>query len=568
MEAPKPFTPGNELNEIKEYELKINNDTFKLTLEYSSEERIFMQIRQTNNLSFYLYKNDYNYEEITKSLSLLKDHYDDISKVIKFIDTAMTKNKFKLRLNEKTKKMELYLKRVLDFDEIECFLYLEEQKITNEEMLKILFDEIKEIKTKGIPHNLNKNEDNNLLKPNQDNIKMIKDLEEKMEGIINDNNTIKGEIKILKEEIKSLKEENKKLKELVDKHENFIEKKIDKEKKAKEEEDKFIKNNIQSEFKDDPKYLKLSDTLTKKNKTGNGNFYNFDVFIGLKDHIEYLIYANEESNLDIMRIRDKTIITSLKGHSGNIYVIKYYQKESKEEFILSSDERSLVIIWDIQNYYSKKYSIQSTNGRLFDALLLFNVFNKDYILLPSYEKNNFSKLYEFTENTPFIKNIYGTNENNCMCAVPWFYNNKYYIIQSSDDFIIINNLFENENYAKLSMGKSPNQYYCCLYKKNYLCVTSDMAKYVRIWDLVNKVIYKQIDYEAKYDNGYEIVHWNDKYSIVGAHTQIVIMDIEKGEKVIKVVEGKNIVGVKKIKLNNLGECLITSGYENISLFHL
>ena len=561
MEAPKPFTPGNELNEIKEYELKINNDTFKLTLEYSLEERIFIQIRQTNNLSFYLYKNDYNYEEITKSLSLLKDHYDNISKVIKFIDTAMTKNKFKLRLNEKTKKMELYLKRVLDFDEIECFLYLEEQKITNEEMLKILFDEIKEIKTKGIPHNLNKNEDNNALKLNQDNIKNIKDLEEKMEGIINNNNT-------LKEEIKSLKEENKKLKELVDKHENFIEKKIDKEKKAKEEEDKFIKNNIQSEFKDDPKYLKLSDTLTKKNKTGNGNLYNFDVFIGLKDHIEYLIYANEESNLDIMRIRDKTIITSLKGHNGTIYVIKYYQKENKEEYILSSDEKSLVIIWDIQNYYSKKYSIQSTNGRLFDALLLFNVFNKDYILLPSYETNNFSKLYEFTENTPFIKNIYGTNENNCMCAVPWFYNNKYYIIQSSDDFIIINNLFENENYAKLSMGKSPNQYYCCLYKKNYLCVTSSMANNVRIWDLVNKVIYKQIDYEAKYDNGYEIVHWNDKYSIVGTHTQIVIMDIEKGEKVIKVVEGKNIVGIKKIKLNNLGECLITSGNENISLFHL
>ena len=159
-------------------------------------------------------------------------------------------------------------------------------------------------------------------------------------------------------------------------------------------------------------------------------------------------------------------------------------------------------------------------------------------------------------------------ENNCMFAVAWFYNNKYYIIQSSDDFIIINNLFENENYAKLSMGKSPNQIFCCLYKKNYLCVTSSMAQYVRIWDLVNKVIYKQIDYEAQYNGGYEIVHWNDKYSIVGAGTQILIMDIEKGEKVIKVVEGKNIVGVKKIKLNNLGECLITSGYENISLFHL
>jgi len=438
-------------------------------------------------------------------------------------------------------------------------------------MLKILFDEIKDIKTKGITNNLIKNEDyDNLLNQNQDNNNTIKVLEEKIKVIIKEKNEMKDEINILKEE-------NKKFKELIDKHEKYINQKItemkkegEEREKIKEEENNFIKNNIETEFKDDPKYLKFSDTLTKNNKKGNGNFYNFDVFIGLKDHIEYLIYANDQSNLDIMKISDKTIITSLKGHSGNVYVIKYYQKENKEEYILSSDENSLVIIWDIHNYYNKKYSIKSNNGRLFDALLLFNIFKKDYILLPSYEKNNFTKLYEFTENTPFIRNIYGTNENNCMYALTWFYNNKYYIIQSSDDYIIINNLFEDENYAKLSMGEIKNQKFCCLYRKNYLCVTSDHnCSFVRVWDLINKVIYKQIEYKTKYQCGYEITLWNSKYSIVGAHTAIVIMDIEEG-KIIKINEVSNfsINGVKKIKLSNLGECLITSGYENISLFHL
>ena len=50
--------------------------------------------------------------------------------------------------------------------------------------------------------------------------------------------------------------------------------------KIKEEENNFIKNNIEVEFKDDPKYLKFSETLTKNNKKGNGNFiismYLFD----------------------------------------------------------------------------------------------------------------------------------------------------------------------------------------------------------------------------------------------------------------------------------------------------
>ena len=47
------------------------------------------------------------------------------------------------------------------------------------------------------------------------------------------------------------------------------------------------------------------------------------------------------------------------------------------------------------------------------------------------------------------------------------------------------------------------------------------------------------------------------------------MDI-KEEKIIKINEASNfsIEGIKKIKLSNLGESLITSGYENISLFHL
>ena len=65
------LTPCKEAKEIKEDELKLNNDIYRLTLEHTFDEKIFMTIRQTNNLSFYIYKNNFNYEEITKNLSLL-----------------------------------------------------------------------------------------------------------------------------------------------------------------------------------------------------------------------------------------------------------------------------------------------------------------------------------------------------------------------------------------------------------------------------------------------------------------------------------------------------------------
>ena len=71
------------------------------------------------------------------------------------------------------------------------------------------------------------------------------------------------------------------------------------------------------DFKENPQNLKFKYQLTNK-RSDSGLLDNFDVFIGLKDKIEYIIYNNKDNyNLDIMRINDQSIITSLKGH--NIY---------------------------------------------------------------------------------------------------------------------------------------------------------------------------------------------------------------------------------------------------------
>lgn len=111
--------------------------------------------------------------------------------------------------------MILYLKRVLDFDEIECNLCLEEQKITNEEMLKILFEENKDIKIKGISNtsndyvkkdlfdNLNA-QVNDLIKRNDTNKNIIKSLEEKINIVIKEKNEIIKELNALKEGKKNL----------------------------------------------------------------------------------------------------------------------------------------------------------------------------------------------------------------------------------------------------------------------------------------------------------------------------------------------------------------------------
>ena len=67
-----------------------------------------------------------------------------------------------------------------------------------------------------------------------------------------------------------------------------------------------------------------------------------------------------------------------------------------------------------------------------------------------------------------------------------------------------------------------------------------------------------------------MVQWNEKFTIIGSNKSLIIIDIEKGKEVKK-IEGKNgtIFGVKKIKDNDYGECLICSEDNNtISLYKI
>ena len=503
---------------------------------------------------------------------------------------------------------------------MDCKLNLNEMTITNEEMIKILFNEIREIKIKNISNNKdNKEEKNNkkyeeleskinkltekinlLSEKNQKDKKENEILTEKVNILLEENEKDKKEyeskinllskenkkdkkeyeskLKNLTQKVNLLSEENKNLKNLFNKYENILNEKIKeinqekeiKQREKEEENDNFINQNINVDLENNPKNLKFKEYLI--NNHSAVNLYNFDVYIGLKDNIEYLIYNNKDNyNLEIMRIKDKIIITSLKGHNSPTRVIRYYSKDNKEEYILSCDGNKLVIIWDIQNNFNKKYTIQSKyKGNINDALLLFNIFNNDYILLSSEKSNVYSKLYEFKENTKFVKNIYGTNEHKTFFIIPWLYKNKYYIIECSNQLISINNIFADENYAILKKDPESNHYWGYIFNDNYLCVSDNYNKYIRIWDLVNKVIYKQINYEAIF--GYGIIPWNNIYTIVACKSCFVIINLEESKMVKKIsLDNINhILGtIRKIKTSQLGECLIVSdASNNISLFSL
>ena len=473
------------------------------------------------------------------------------------------------------------MQKEIDFVLVQCNIEMDQKQLKNEDMIRIITEELNKLK------NIQKiNADNQ----NQKNEEKMNTLDEKLKIIENEREKEKEEIhqmktnwdnkeKELKNQIKELQEVIKNMKIIIDNNNKYIEeikkiqkakleeqKKIEEEKKKQEE---LSKNKINIPFKEDPNNLKYIEDITNNNSCG-GCLCNFVLFNGIKDNIEYIVYNNKSNyNIEIMRINDKIIINSLKGHNNKTTVIRYYINDNKEEYILSCDYNKLVIVWDIQNNYNKKYKIEvKYSGNIYDALLLFNIFNKNYILISSYNNKEYSKLYEFKDNTPFIRNIYGTNENNTRFMIPWLYKNKYYIIECCYNKISINNMLEDECYANLNMN--PEGYHFCgyIYNDNYLCVSEYNNNSIRIWDLVNKIIYKEIKYDGRY--GYEIIPWNNKYTIVGCEGGFVIINIEEGKMVKKIkLDNTDVKGVKKMKLNKLGECLIIADNKsNIKLYNI
>ena len=512
----------NKLIESAKDEFKIEDETLNLIIELNSDNKIYFKLINLNNISLYYYMNVYNYEDIIKLLNLDKEHYKDLKIIFKFLNTALLKKKINIYKNVNIYILKII--RVIDFDEFEIELKLNKIKISNEEMFKLLINEIKSLKKGSDDEKIN--EIKNGIKEYENKINILENKFNKLEKIIKENNY-----------------------------------------NNKGENGQVIKS--ENDFKGNPKNLEFKYELTNQ-RANTGNLYNFDVFVGLKDKIEYLIYNNKNNyNIEIMRIDNKQIIKSLNGHSAPTLVIRYYKKNENNDYILSVDDRNELIIWDV-NTYTKRYDTQMIEykSKIYDAILLFNINNKDYLLISSCDPNEFCLLFILQRPFNVYKKLYSTSCNRTYYLIPWIYNNIYYIIELCTSKISISNIFEDKGYAELKSSPDGHHASGYLYNNNYLCVVDTNYSNIRIWDLVNKTIYKQISYDA--NQGCQIIPWNYKYTIVGCKACIIIIDINE-EKIVKKISFNNteclFAGIQKIYVNKYGECLIgSSAFNSIKLF--
>ena len=188
LNANDPNQPS-QISISKEYELNLDQDTYSLKIEVISKETISYYLRQINNISFTYYYKEYNYETLVKELVLPAQHYDNIEKIFKFYDTAIEKKKVVLNYDKEKNQMILLLNITVFLDDIESKLCLEPNQITNEQMLKILFNEIRELKAKKFlqvnePNKPKEENNNNII--NNDAINKLEEKNKQMETKINE----------------------------------------------------------------------------------------------------------------------------------------------------------------------------------------------------------------------------------------------------------------------------------------------------------------------------------------------------------------------------------------------
>ena len=564
------------LLESKTYKLLANdNNSYELKMSSYKTQILILKIRQLDKISILNYEKRFDYEEITKILLLEKNYYSDIQKIFTFCDKALNDKKVMIYPELENHQIKVILKKKMDYDEIERQFYLTEKKNSKDDMIQILTDEMNNLKLQK-SNSSNNISNNNIINNNKENDNTnipIKDLNEKINKLIEKNELFEAQFNSIIDENAMLRNKIVEMEKTIKNLEGKISD-IEANNKINISDSNSLNNsnnnvphiNISTDFS--PK-LEFKDIITK-NHSKSGWLRQFVVFKSKKDNHDYLVYGNKSThNLDIYRIIDKQLIFYLKGHETKVSVIKYFIKNNNNEYLLSCDENKVVICWSLETYNMQFKINTNMKGYIWDATVLFNIsINKfDFCIIPSNSDEECSRIYDFNSNNKLLGVMRQTVTNKTNYLIPWCYNNNYYLIECCNSKISINNILKNENYANLE--KSPEGMHCCgyIYKNIFLCVTDYNNNFLRIWNLISKSVAKEISFEGSLCYG--ITPWNDDFSIITTSEGLLVLDINKGLLAKKITNKKinSLCGIQKINSDDYGECIICSNqFGVIALF--
>ena len=258
-------------------------------------------------------------------------------------------------------------------------------------------------------------------------------------------------------------------------------------------------NNIS--FKEKPN-LKYKENIVKDMNFSYWISETFDIYYPKENITEpHLIYPiNIGSQINIIRIKDKKLIKSLKGQENFFEIIKiFYNKENQHNYLVSSDWDKIVFIWDLDDNYKLLQTIRTQYSNYIYSFQL--LFKYNYIITSTVGLNDntdYSKIFMLTDGK-FFRNIANTNQIETLYSLIWEKNfDEFYYIELCYEKIIIHNLLTDEIYSVLEtrIEESCGVYYLYgfISNNNKYLFSSSKEGHIIIWDLYKKTLIKSFQF--------------------------------------------------------------------------
>ena len=606
---------GESIYNQKEYNIKEKNNKYHLRLE-TKEKSINIIISMDNNLEYY-YKIKMSLSTIAKKLELNSKKYSNFELVLKLFDELYEHKKIFIYEDINGESCILIIKstKALIIKDYEIRLDKNYRKI--EDKFNILYNKFKLIQNSNIDDDKITSMNNkiieltNKLEQRDNEIKEIKEIINIKDNAITEINkklvNLENKVKILENKNINLndKSNNKqekddiKINDKISIQNNNINNNINQidEIKMKFKEQQKINDKIFNialfdnkkyeykvnyDFKNNPKNLEFIDNITKEN-TSAGRNDMFEIFISYIDKKEYLVSPNAITfNLDIYSLSDNRIIRSLSRHKNKIRVIRYFLNDkNKKEYLISADDDRMVFIWDITHNYENLCQYNTKYDSEINSCLMIFPHNSEenFVITSTFghngkDEDSATKVFSleqkkqiiFSNFLKFLKFLQYTNDNPIYHLLSWYNNryHKYYIIQFSNNKIILSNLLEDESHQLINKPESEH-FSGCIYCNNnidYICASSKNG-YINIWNLFEKTIYKTID--TKGCKLSQIIKWNQKYIIVADsnNKSLKIIDMDNNSIVdFGTTHTNDLNCIKKINHPIYGESLLTAAEDN------
>ena len=135
-----------EIIDEKEYELKLNNITYILQIQIDLNYIYFKLYENKEKGPFYYY-NKFDFNNITNSLKLFPDIYNNLNKVLDLLNIAYNNNK--LQLSKMGNNINIIIKLINGYIEIDCPIKLNKTQIDIDKKIENIIKDIKNLKNKN-----------------------------------------------------------------------------------------------------------------------------------------------------------------------------------------------------------------------------------------------------------------------------------------------------------------------------------------------------------------------------------------------------------------------------------